>query len=101
MDNVGKERVQLHQDGKVDIRKDVFHGQFEPNWPVSVVIAALSAYKTTEMGVVNVGKGQGIDMWSGLPSVPLTFRMVGILTGKRHFRETLGKSCCMSAHMSE
>ena len=39
MDNAGKDggRVQLHQDGQEDIRKDPFHGQFAPFWPVSAV----------------------------------------------------------------
>ena len=58
-DNAGKDGggVQLHQDGQEGVRKAPFHGQFVPIWPVSAVFSARKAYQTTEMGVVNVGKG--------------------------------------------
>ena len=37
-------------------------------WPVLAMFSALSAYQTTGIGVVIVGKGQGtgrVDLWSG------------------------------------
>ena len=45
VDNAGKDggRVKLHQDGQEDVRKDPFHGQFVPNWPVSTVFSAQNA----------------------------------------------------------
>ena len=63
MDNAGKDggRVQLHQEGQEDVRKAPFYGQIAPNWPVSVVFSAASAYQSTGKGVVSVGEGQGID----------------------------------------
>ena len=63
MDSAGKDggRVQLHQDGQEDIRKGPFYGQIAPDGPVSVVVAAASAYQSTGMGVVSVGEGQGTD----------------------------------------
>ena len=58
MDIAGKDggRVQLHQDGREDVRKAPFHGQFAPIWPVSAVFSARKANQTTGMGVVSVGK---------------------------------------------
>ena len=57
MDNAGKDggRVQLHQDGQEDVRKAPFHRQFAPIWPVSAVLSAKKAYRTTRLGVMSVG----------------------------------------------
>ena len=70
MDNAGKNggRLHLHQDGREDIRKAPFQGQFAPIWPVSAVFSAKKAYQTTVLGVVSVGKGEGtgrVNLWSG------------------------------------
>ena len=58
VDIVGKDggRVQLHQDGQEDVRKALFHGQFVPIWPVSVLFSANNAYQTIGLGVVIAGK---------------------------------------------
>ena len=64
MDSAGKDggRVQLHQDGQEDVRKAPFYGQIAPDWLVSVVFSAASAYQSTGMGLVSAGEGPcGLD----------------------------------------
>ena len=60
MDNAGKDGGRV-QEGQEDVRKAPFYGQIAPDWPVSVVFSAASAYQSTGKGVVSVGEGQGID----------------------------------------
>ena len=84
MDNAGKDgrRVQLHQDGKEDVRK------FVPIWPVLAVFSAKKAYQTIVLGVVSVGKGLR-DPPPVLIDSNTRLRGQGSSRwGKWHFRET-------------
>ena len=79
VDNAGKDgmRVQLHQDGQEDVRKDLFHLAWFSH------VLSLECLPNN-WNVFSVGKGPGtgrVDMWSGWPPRPGRFQLQTLWIG--------------------